>query len=311
MCRKCLAWSDERKKAEPEQYADFCEGYEAVCTANFMGTSQAMEGVIAIKLWKRSVAQNKLVYTTYIGDGDSSSYKRLIESDPYEGLETVRKEECLGHVQKRLKKHIKKASSTFPAVSKSKVERVGHMYALVVKQNTGNSANILQQALNNLIAHLGEVHDNCPCTTDSWCYFSKAQADRQVDPSLALPPLRKPYLTLPEISRCREVFDTFASIEMCSSLGMGITQNSNESLHSIVMHNSPKAMYSGQKSILCSTALAVTNFNEGSLSLAAILNAYGISPSYSSLKHFAERDRYRNFSKHRAIQETIKRRRRT
>ena len=220
-----------------------------------------MEGAIAIKLWKRSVAQNQLVYTTYISNGDSSSYKKLVESNPYEGLETVRKEECLGHVQKRLKKHLKKASPTSPAVTKSKVERVGHLYALVVVCNRGKSAATIQQALFNLIYHLGEQHSNCPSTTDSWCYFARAQAERHEDSSVPLPPLRKPYLTVPKIERCRECFSTFAFIAMCSSLGMGKTQNSNESLHSVVWHNSPKAKYSGQKSILSSTALAVSTFN--------------------------------------------------
>ena len=310
VCKKCLAWPEERKTSEPEEYSSFCAEHGAVCTANFMGTSQAMEGAIAIKLWKRSVAQNQLVYTTYIGDGDSSSYKKLVESNPYEGLETVRKEECLGHVQKRLKKHLKKASPTSPAVTKSKVERVGHLYALVVVRNRGNSAATIQQALFNLVDHLGEQHSNCPCTTDSWCYFAKAQAERKDDSSVLLPPLRKPYLTVPEIDRCREVFTTFASIAMCSSLGMGKTQNSNEALHSIVWHNSPKGKYAGQKSMLSSTALAVSTFNEGSLSFAAVLNEYGISPSYSSLFHFAEMDRYRNSAKERAILATIKRRRR-
>ena len=141
----------------------------AVCTANFTGTSQAMEGAIAIKLWKRSIERNQLVYSTYIGDGDSSSYKRLVESNPYGDLESVRKEECLGHVQKRLEKHLKKSSQTAPAVTKSKVERVGHLYALVVCCNTGKSAAEIQQALYTLIGHLGEQHSNCPSERDSWC----------------------------------------------------------------------------------------------------------------------------------------------
>ena len=189
--------------------------------------------------------------------------------------------------------------------NKSKVERVGHLYALVVVCNRGKSAATIQQALFNLIDHLGEQHSNCPSTTDSWCYYARAQAERDQDCTVPLPPLRKPYLTVPEIERSRECFSTFASIAMCSSLAMGKTQNSNESLHSVVWHNSLKAKYSGQKSILSSTALAVSTFNEGSLSFAAVLKEYGISPSYSSLSHFAERDRYRNFTKDRAILETI------
>ena len=62
-----------------------------------------MESAGALEIWARCVTKNQLAYTTYIGDRDSSSYKRLSESNPYDSLEFVRKEECLGHTQKRLK----------------------------------------------------------------------------------------------------------------------------------------------------------------------------------------------------------------
>ena len=55
-----------------------------------------MEGAGALELWKLSMEKNKLVYSTYIGDGDSSSFKNLLKADPYNGVEIVRKEECLG-----------------------------------------------------------------------------------------------------------------------------------------------------------------------------------------------------------------------
>ena len=160
-----------------------------------------MEEAIAIKLWKRSVVQNQLVYSTYIGDGDSSSYKRLVESDTYSGLEDIRKEECLGHIQKRVKKHLKKASPTSSAVAKSKVERVGHLYALVVCQNRGKSAAKIQRALYTLLKHLGEDHSNCPCTTDSWCYLARTQAERKLDSSAPLPLLRTNPTSLSQKSR--------------------------------------------------------------------------------------------------------------
>ena len=128
-----------------------------------------MGGAIASNLWNRSVSRNKLVYSTCIGDGDSSSFKRLVLSDPYkEGLENIRKEECLGHVQKRLKSHLKKASHTYQGIAKSKVQRVGQLYALVSVQNPGKSAEEMHHALFNLIDYLAEKHANCPCNTSSW-----------------------------------------------------------------------------------------------------------------------------------------------
>ena len=310
VCRKCLSWTDERKAANPDEYSSFISNHEDECTANFAGTSQAMEGEIAVKLWKRSVSQNRLVYSTYIGDGDSSSYKRVVASDPYIGKEQIRKEECLGHVQKRLKKHLKKGTSTSPAIAKSKVERVGQLYALVVYQNRGKTPNEIHLALYNLLDHLAEKHAHCPSHLNSWCYYGKALAERELYPEVALPIVRQPYLSAQEIARANEVFSVFAALPMCSSLTMGKTQNSNEALHSVVWHNSPKAKHVGQKSIHISTALAVSSFNEGSLSIAAVLREYGIAPSYTTLKHLAERDQIRNDKKDRAIKETVKRRRR-
>ena len=124
------------------------------CPVNLCGTSQAMEGSAAVVIWKRSVDRNQLVYSTYIGDGDSSSFKNLLSSDPYQGKELVRKEECLGHVQKRLKKHLKKKSHAFPKLSPAKVERVDQLFALVVVQNRGKSPTDIQAALLNLLEHL-------------------------------------------------------------------------------------------------------------------------------------------------------------
>ena len=91
---------------------------------------------------------------------------------------------------------------------------------------------------------------------------------------------------------------------------MGQTQNTNESLHSIIWHLFPKAKYVGQKSIEASTALAVSTFNEGKMVLASVLNAMSISPSYSTLLHFCRRDHARNHKRDRPILESPKRRRR-
>ena len=58
-----------------------------------------MESSATLEIWGRSVDKHRLAYTTYVGDGDSSSFKRLEDNDPYDGHELVRKEECLGHTQ--------------------------------------------------------------------------------------------------------------------------------------------------------------------------------------------------------------------
>ena len=309
VCRKCLSWPSERRCNFHEEYAAFCAEYKATCSANFSGTCQGTESLAANEIWMRSVDRNKIVYSTYVGDGDSSSFKNLCKSDPNKGVELVRKDECLGHVQKRLKKHLKKKSISFYKISASKVERVGQLYALVVSQNKGKTSEQIQTALWNLPEHLVENRVNCPFATDSWCYYQAALAANSNDPSFQIPPLRAAYLNDSEYGRAKKFFSTFASLSMCGALNMGQTRNTNEYLHSIIWHNSPKAKYVEQKSIEASTALAVSTFNGGAMALASVLNAMSITPSYNTLRHFAKRDRDRNLKRERAVLETQKRRR--
>ena len=66
------------------------------------------------------------MYGTYIGDGDSPSFRNLTKSDPYNGKVRVMKEECLGDAQKRLKKHLK-SSSLCKGLTDEKAKRIAHL----------------------------------------------------------------------------------------------------------------------------------------------------------------------------------------
>lgn len=71
------------------------------CAKNFQGKSGAMEGEAAVRIWGRSVQNNKIRYVTFIGDGDSSAYRAVTNLKPYGDI-TVKKEECINHVSKRV-----------------------------------------------------------------------------------------------------------------------------------------------------------------------------------------------------------------
>ena len=63
-----------------------------------------MEAVAAVDIFSRSINSRRLKYTTFVGGGDIICFDRVKEAmfakygDTYE----VTKEECVGHVQKRL-----------------------------------------------------------------------------------------------------------------------------------------------------------------------------------------------------------------
>ena len=53
-------------------------------------------------LWAQSEDKRSLRYTTFVGDGDLSSFGRVAALSPYRSGKPCGKEECVGHIQKRM-----------------------------------------------------------------------------------------------------------------------------------------------------------------------------------------------------------------
>ena len=70
-----------------------------------------MEPTAAKLIWSKSAEKRKLCYTTFIGDGDNTSYQQVSDMSLYNG-DIIHKEECLAHVSKRLKKTLCKKRNT-------------------------------------------------------------------------------------------------------------------------------------------------------------------------------------------------------
>ena len=83
-----------------------------MCPINTTRSAPGMESEAAVVLWQRSVARNGLEYHSFIGDGDSKGFSAVNETQPYGPNVTVRKEECVGHVQKRIGTHLRKLKQT-------------------------------------------------------------------------------------------------------------------------------------------------------------------------------------------------------
>ena len=97
-CKQCQIW--ERRQGTPKH--DLWKATH-ICSVNHSKSSGAMEGAGAVEIFHRSVEKNNLIYYQYLGDGDTSSYKEVVDSNPYIEYDvTPVKLECVGHVQKRL-----------------------------------------------------------------------------------------------------------------------------------------------------------------------------------------------------------------
>ena len=68
-CKECQYWST--RKSHPG-YNTWLANHD--CQINHQKSSGAMESAGAIKMFADSVKKHNLRYTSYIGDGDSSSF---------------------------------------------------------------------------------------------------------------------------------------------------------------------------------------------------------------------------------------------
>ena len=93
-CRSCKYW---KGKQEDPGYEKWTMTHD--CHINHEGSSGSMETVGAMQIFNHSINKYGLCYITYIGDGDSSAYKKVSESKPY-GDHPVGKLEWVGHIQK-------------------------------------------------------------------------------------------------------------------------------------------------------------------------------------------------------------------
>lgn len=70
-----------------------------ICFKNYDGASSAMEADIISEGFKSSVEMYGIIYARMIGDGDSSTYKKVLEAKPYDHLNhIVEKIECRNHI---------------------------------------------------------------------------------------------------------------------------------------------------------------------------------------------------------------------
>ena len=106
--KNCLAFKLWKNKTGPKA-EKFRKTHK--CLLNRTGASGMMESDGILDCFKSSMETRKLRYLTYIGDGDTKSFLNVVNADSYPGY-TIKKSECVGHVQKRCGKKLLQFKST-------------------------------------------------------------------------------------------------------------------------------------------------------------------------------------------------------
>ena len=115
------------------------------CDIDFEGSSPAMEAEAAQVLWNRSIEKQNMRYRYMVSDGDSKAFSAV--EDTYDGIK-VEKIDCVGHVQKRMGKHLLKLKAKTKGklsdgktiggkgrMTEAKIKQLQRYYGLAIRLN--------------------------------------------------------------------------------------------------------------------------------------------------------------------------------
>ncbi|XP_074661498.1 uncharacterized protein LOC141914130 [Tubulanus polymorphus] len=281
ICHGCVKWQNADKQSE--RYLKWRADHK--CSMNHTGTANSMESVGAVRIFGRSELFNDLRYVNYLGDGDSSAFKTVADSKPYDC--DIQKLECIGHVQKRVGARLRKLKTNMKGkkladgkgigglgrLTKMKIDVLQNYFGLAIRQNTGN----LIDMQNNLMASLYHVastdenpnHHKCPSGDDTWCKFNK-------DPNFK----HKHGLPGAILDIIEPIYDDLTDASLLAKCLHGMTQNNNECLNKLIWDRCPKEIFVGNLVIEDGLYSAISYFNDGGLSVYRLLEGLKLNPGY-------------------------------
>ena len=287
-CQKCV-FRKSQFEGDDDSFYEWRREHLATgdCDINFDGSSPAMEAEGASIIWRRSIELHNLQYKWMVSDGDSKAFSTV--ENVY--METkVIKLDCVGHIQKRMGKHLLTLKARTKGnlidgkpiggkgrLTDTRIKKLQRYYSLAIRQNTLKKLNPTDREVdvaiytmkNNIIAVLNHIvehedpakqHRFCPAEKDSWCKWQQQKAtsgtatyrDDDCLPEVFLERLKPTFMTLSESKL----------LEMCIC---GTTQNPNKCLNSMVWVRCPKHKHHGVKVVRFAAASAVCHFHKGAI----------------------------------------------
>ena len=304
ICKECSS-HEHWDKTLPD-YLTWKNRHSAHCEINHVGSSEEMESAGAVLIFSRSIEKRKLIYSTFVGDGDSSCFGRVKSKmvELYGDKYPVVKEECVGHVQKRLgtalrkyKLNVKSAGAKMSdggkvdgrgRLTEAVVDKMQKYYGNAIRDNSGDLQKmkdsiwaIFHHMIKDDSCSLEQQHKLCP--KDSWCKFwNNAESYDENN--------RLPCVFIEEL---KPIFTRLTSDDLLNRCLQGQTQNRNESVNGQLWSRCPKSRYCGKRRVVIAVCETVGVFNTGAASRAAIMESCGISPGRNMLKALRKEDQDR------------------
>lgn len=187
----------------------------------------------------------------------------------------MEKHECIGHVQKRMgtrlgnvKKSLKgdtledgKRLTGKHRLTERDIDSLQFYYGKAIRDNT-SSLDAMRKAVwainfHKLSTDKNPQHGLCPAGESSWCGYNRSIA-------LGTPEAYQHKNSLPETVKCiKPVFQALAVPELLRNCLHGRTQNTNESLNSLIWSWCPKTTFVGASTVKAAVYDAICYHNDG------------------------------------------------
>ena len=303
-CHKCTHLASRKEKGELTKDDYDRQIAEHDCSVNTTVSAPAMESAAAKTLWARSFESRKLRYTTYIGDGDTKSFKAVRDACPYGPEVPVVKEECVGHVQKRIGTSLRKLKKNLAGkkladgrtlggrgrLTDAMIDKLQAYYGMAVRNNSGDLQAMARAIWASLMHRASSdskpQHQYCPPGINSWCRWQQQQAGGDVYahhnilPEAVWKELKPVYIRLSDRSL----------LERCQK---GATQNRNEAFNGLVWQLCPKTGFASAPTVQMCVYLAVAWFNDGGVAVKRVLDEMGLPTGYHTTRLIKLLDRER------------------
>ena len=277
-CAGCKLWESE---IGTEKYVEWLENHETECQKNHEGAAGKMEVDAVIEMFSRSEETYEVKYKYYIGDGDTKTFKEILDKKPYGKMFEVHKKECIGHVQKRMGTRLRNAIKLNSNISgKGKLTNklitdLSKYYGMAIRNNSTNIEN-MRKAIMATLYHKSSTDENpqhqfCPKGKNTWCKWQKAKFDNNLNNNKHKEPIPSDVkeILLP-------IYKDLSKKELLTRCIGAYTQNSNESLNNMIWKIASKRTFSGQEIVEIASYTAAAVFNDGCQALLAILNELNI-----------------------------------
>lgn len=298
-CKACDAWKIKKGTTE---YNNWKKLHEDECLINHTGSAGKMEVVGMVRIFQRSEILHNAKYVGYIGDGDAKTFQAITESKAYDSETLIEKIECVGHIQKRMGTRLRKLKqSNFKCSDGKSIGGKGRLTDKVIDKLTVYYGNAIREHKNNLLEMRKAVwaiyfhtrssdseplHSFCPAGINSWCCYQKSIVQRTSY-------THKPTLPSSVMDAIKPVFNDLSQPKLLQRCLGGKTQNTNESLNSLIWKLCPKTQGSGKRIAELAANEAVLLFNEGNSSRLKIMEKFGLTVSSRAKKCMFEMDKKR------------------